>query len=191
MRPSWTSVAVLPTSASLARKRSRSDELGGNRYLADVRHLDVPPEHIVVTDGIRCTGPTLTMAMKAAAAAARTNEPKRLQDLADLARLIVALPGIGTAELEPIWTAVGACPVRALCSRRSGAARASRPRRTRTASIKGARANARPFDLPRRASPQLPPANEQFTSSNPSAQSFCPSHRTLAGTASPLGQSMK
>ena len=90
--------------------QSRSAELGGNRHLADIRRFDVPRDRLAETDGVQYTGPELTVAMKAAAAVARTNEAKRLQDQADLARLIVALPEIEADELAPLWQALGSPP---------------------------------------------------------------------------------
>lgn len=83
--------------------QSRSEARGGNRHLADVRAFDVPRRHVTKTDGVQYTDAKLTIAMKAIAAAVRTNRAKRLQDLADLARLVVAMPEVTAEELEPLW----------------------------------------------------------------------------------------
>jgi len=88
--------------------QSRSEERGGNRHLADVRALDVPREHLVVEGDVQYTDATLTLAMKAIAAAVRSNLAKRLQDTADLARLIAARPEITAEQLAPLWHALGA-----------------------------------------------------------------------------------
>lgn len=90
--------------------QSRSEARGGNRHLADVRKFDVPREHVTVSDGVRYTDRLLTLAMKAAAAAARSNQAKRLQDMADLARLIVAMPDVTAEDLEPLWNGLHALP---------------------------------------------------------------------------------
>lgn len=83
--------------------QQRSEERGGNRHLADVRVLDIPAEHVIVRGGLQYTDALLTMAMKATAAAARSNQTKRLQDSADLARLMVAMPDVTADDLEPVW----------------------------------------------------------------------------------------
>lgn len=88
--------------------QARSAERGGNRYLTDVRTLDVPREHLTRADGVCYTDAPLTMAMKAAAASARSNQAKRLQDSADLARLMIAHPDVTAEELAPIWAELGA-----------------------------------------------------------------------------------
>ena len=86
----------------------RSEERGGNRHLADVRVLDIPREHVIVAGGLQYTDALLTMAMKATAAAARSNQVKRLQDSADLARLMVAMPNVTADDLEPVWKQLNA-----------------------------------------------------------------------------------
>jgi hypothetical protein len=90
--------------------QSRSAERGGNRHLADIRALDVPREHLAEHEGIRYTDAPLTMAMKAAAAAARSNQAKRLQDSADLAQLMIAHPEVTADALAPLWDGLGAPP---------------------------------------------------------------------------------
>jgi len=88
--------------------QQRSEERGGNRHLADIRVLDIPREHVIASGGLQYTDALLTMAMKATAAATRSNQTKRLQDSADLARLIVAIPNVTADDLEPVWKQLNA-----------------------------------------------------------------------------------
>jgi hypothetical protein len=88
--------------------QKRGEEAGANRHLADVRVLDVPVDELVVEGDVQYTGAKLTMAMKSAAAAVRSNLAKRLMDSADLARLMAARPEITVDTLAPLWEAIGA-----------------------------------------------------------------------------------
>lgn len=89
--------------------QTRSEEMGGNRHLAGARILDVPRDAIEVAGGVQYTGAPLTLAMKLHAATVRSNPLKRDQDRVDARRLILALPDLQAAELQPLWNALG-CP---------------------------------------------------------------------------------
>lgn len=86
--------------------QQRSEERGGNRHLADIRILDVPRAALSVENGITYTSSKLTLAMKAIAATVRTNSLKRDQDRIDVRRLLLAMPSITAADLEPLWQAL-------------------------------------------------------------------------------------
>jgi hypothetical protein len=100
-RMRWPRVQVKRSEITLGYRvyQSRSAERGGNCYLADIRALDVPREHLAEHEGVRYTDAPLTMAMRAATAAARSNQAKRLQDSADLAQLMIAHPEVTAEEL--------------------------------------------------------------------------------------------
>jgi hypothetical protein len=85
----------------------RGKDRGGNRHLADVRVLDVPRARIVSIGGVQYTDGPLTLAMKVHAATVRSNLAKKLQDQADVVRLITAMPQTRLDELEPLWAKLG------------------------------------------------------------------------------------
>jgi hypothetical protein len=108
--------------------QKRSAQSGGNRYLADVRRLDVPRSALQTVEGVQFTGAALTLAMKVFAATARSNALKRDQDRVDAKRLVLALPALEASDLEPLWSAMKApAEVRATFETLSAEARRSAP----------------------------------------------------------------